>query len=104
MNFCEWASLDYNVANNWRDLGTGEVSKLNRCEDETLNAGFLAPLVKARGFGMTPFRIRPKYLRKFEFYGDLGLDGDGLIAQVVWLVFPLLDRVDCGVGENRIAA
>jgi hypothetical protein len=86
----------------------GQVRLANRIRRglnlEIVRAGFLAPLVKARGFGMTPSKIKPKYLRKFEFYGDLGLDGDGLIAQVVGLVFPLLDRVDCGVGENRVTA
>lgn len=36
-------------------------------------------------------------LRKLEFYGDLGLDGDRLIAKVVRFVFPLLNRVDGGL-------
>src|SRR5579872_368095 len=44
-----------------------------------------------------------QFLWELKFYGDLGLDGDGLIVEVVRLVFPLLDGVDGGAGENRVA-
>jgi hypothetical protein len=35
-------------------------------------------------------------LRELEVYCDLGLNFDGLIAEVVGFVFPLLDRIDGG--------
>ena len=45
-----------------------------------------------------------KRLRKFELNRDLGLNCDGLIVEVVGLVLPLFDGIDCGVGQDGIAA
>jgi len=44
-----------------------------------------------------------KRLWEFEFHRDLGLNGDGLVVEIIRLVFPLLDGIDRGVRQDRIA-
>ena len=82
-DFSEWASLYYNVA------------KLQRREGVASAKGCVSAKSKTERREVE-FLCRAQTLRNFEFHGDLGLNFDGLIVEVVGLVFPLLDRVDCG--------
>jgi len=50
------------------------------------------------------FCVATKRLRKLEFHSDLGLNFDGLVVEVIGLVFPFFDGIEGGAGQGGIAA